>query len=526
MACVGTDSPHLTPAPVEGNGVEVLILHPETVLDQGAHSLSPRPPLCGAVITQQGAHVRQGLPGGEGVALDLQQGDGPLREAAVAVEDGVLAILPALIGQPGLGGAGIVDQAVAVAVAIIAHPARSGDQVGPQGADGLHVVGAPRVGAGQGDEEAGGVDPAVVEAERHLAQGAHLAAACLVHDLAGGGIHEGVDLCRLARGQIGQHPLGQAGVDPQHLPGGDDAVAPERGREPGHAGVRIGAGRQVGGQQGHIRARLPQPVIDAGIAGRLDAGSAPHPSAHGQAGLNGIPAPTLLIGGVADVQSAFDIEIQLLALGQAEHELGPIGAQARRRFGKGQATGPQHLIQPGVAEAHPAAVHDRRMDLATRRPQGAAHLKDIGEVGAELERQRQQDVLDAVVDHPHPLEQPFVPEEAPTFQMQHPGRGRAPAHRRQGPVGRMAGEEDIVLGHAGTQPRRSRPSHGQDEVRQHPRVLIEQAVRAAFDVAPVVRHQKGVGVLERHQGLEAVLIAVVGGCSLDRIGVVHGLPRF
>ena len=55
---------------------------------------------------------------------------------------------------------------------------------------------------------------------------------------------------------------------------------------------------------------------------------------------------------------------------------------------------------------------------------------------------------------------------------------------------------------------------------------MEQAVRAAFDVAPVVRHQKGVGVLQRHQGLEAVLIAVVGGGGLDRIGVVHGLPRF
>ncbi|MCY1384707.1 hypothetical protein D9M69_729970 [compost metagenome] len=63
-------------------------------------------------------------------------------------------------------------------------------------------------------------------------------------------------------------------------------------------------------------------------------------------------------------------------------------------------------------------------------------------------------------------------------------------------------------------------------MRQHPRVPVEQAVRPAFDIAPVVRHQKGVGVLERHQGLEADLIAVVGGCSLDRIGVVHGLPRF
>jgi len=62
------------------------------------------------------------------------------------------------------------------------------------------------------------------------------------------------------------------------------------------------------------------------------------------------------------------------------------------------------------------------MDVALLGPRRAAHLEDVREVGVKLERQRQQDVLDAVVDHPHPLEQPPVPDEAPPFQMQHAGR--------------------------------------------------------------------------------------------------------
>ena len=65
------------------------------------------------------------------------------------------------------------------------------------------------LGDGQGHEQRRGVDPAVVAAERHLAQGAHLAAARLVHDLAGLAVLEGAGLGRLAHGQIGQDPFGQ-----------------------------------------------------------------------------------------------------------------------------------------------------------------------------------------------------------------------------------------------------------------------------------------------------------------------------
>jgi hypothetical protein len=125
------------------------------------------------------------------------------------VEDGILAVLPALVGQSGIGPALIADQAIAAHVAFLGHPAGGRNQIGPQGADGLEIPGPLGVSSSQGDEQAGRVDPAVVEAERDFAQGAHLAAARLMHDLAGRRILKRGGFGRLAAGQIGQDALGQ-----------------------------------------------------------------------------------------------------------------------------------------------------------------------------------------------------------------------------------------------------------------------------------------------------------------------------
>ena len=65
----------------------------------------------------------------------------------------------------------------------------------------------------------------------------------------------------------------QGGIVPERVPGGDQRVAAEGGREPGNPGIGIGAGRQVGDQQGDIGARLPQPVVEALVASALDDGA-------------------------------------------------------------------------------------------------------------------------------------------------------------------------------------------------------------------------------------------------------------
>ena len=133
------------------------------------------------------------------------------------------------------------------------------------------VAGARGIGAGQHDEQRGRVDPAVVAAERHLAQPRHLALARLVHDLARRRVVEARGLGRLMGGQILQDAAGQRRVEPQHLQRGDDRVAAEGGREPGDAGIGVGAGRQLGRQQRQVGARLVEPLVEqpAGRCGRV-----------------------------------------------------------------------------------------------------------------------------------------------------------------------------------------------------------------------------------------------------------------
>ena len=451
MPGVGTDGAARLAVSVERDGVEALVLHPEALLHQSLHGLGALPPLRGARVAQVFAELAHRLPGGVGVALHLQKRDRALGETAVGVADGVLRILPALVGQTRVGAALIVDQAVAVAVAVVAHPVGGGDQVRPQPADQGVVAGAADVGAGQGDEQAGGVDPAVVEAERHLAQCAHLAAARLVHDLAGLAVLEGAGLGRLAHGQIGQDPFGQRRVEPQHLPGRDDAVASERRREPGRARVRVRARRQIGGQQGDVGARLVQPVVEPGAARAANGGAAPPLGPHRQPRLDRVQPPAAAVRRLAGVHAAFDEQIQFLAFGQAEHELRAGPGQAGGRLGEGQAAAPLHPVQTLVAEGDAAPVGGRGLDRAALGSGRAADLEDVGEIGREVERQRQQHVLHAVVDHADALEHPPLPQKAPTLDVQHARRSRASAHRRQRAVGGVAREEDVVLRDARTQ---------------------------------------------------------------------------
>ena len=205
-----------------------------------------------------------------------------------------------------------------------------------------------------------------------------------MHDLAGRGVLKGVELGRLTHGEIGQHTLGQRRVQPQHLPGRDDPVAPERRREPRHSRIRIRPGRQVGGQQGDVGPRLVQPVVEARTARPPERGPPAPPNAHGQPRLYGVDPVSRLVRRVAPVRPAFDIEVAALALGQAEHELGPRAAQPGGRFGKGQTTGPSHRVQSDIGEGHPPPVVCRRLCGPALLAQRAAHLEDVGEVCGEV----------------------------------------------------------------------------------------------------------------------------------------------
>ena len=74
-------------------------------------------------------------------------------------------------------------------------------------------------------------------------------------------------LVRLEMGGAAQDAASDVGIGPEHLDGCDEAVAAERRREPGNAGIRIRALRRIGCQHAEIddRAMHPPCRVNHGI---------------------------------------------------------------------------------------------------------------------------------------------------------------------------------------------------------------------------------------------------------------------
>ena len=113
----------------------------------------------------------------------------------------------------------------------------------PQPRDERPVARAREILACEHHEERRRIDAAVVASERHFAEARHFGAARLVQDLAGFGVLLRVDVVRLGGGQVAEDAARELRMDPEQLQGGNDAVAPKRRAEPGHAGVRVLAAR-------------------------------------------------------------------------------------------------------------------------------------------------------------------------------------------------------------------------------------------------------------------------------------------
>ena len=94
--------------------------------------------------------------------------------------------------------------------------------------------------------------------------------------------------------------------------------------------------------------------------------------------------------------------------------------------------------------------------------------------------------------------------------MDHALPRRLAADRGQGSVGEVGGEDDIVLAHRAAQQLQRPAADAQAEARQQARVIVEQAVTFAGDVAEGVGHHEGVALLEREQARRA--------CADHRVG--------
>src|SRR6516164_3215212 len=100
------------------------------------------------------------------------------------MEDRIVAVLPALIGEAMLGLAAILHEAVAIRVAIGVAPGERGFDIWPERRDGLDISGSLEIHSGQHDEKRCRVDAAVILAEGHLIEHRHFALPALVQDLA------------------------------------------------------------------------------------------------------------------------------------------------------------------------------------------------------------------------------------------------------------------------------------------------------------------------------------------------------
>src|SRR3546814_4754180 len=80
------------------------------------------------------------------------------------MEDGIVAVLPSLVGEAAVGHPAIFDEAVAVGVAERVDPFERGEDVRPDHPDRLEIAGPAVIIARQHDEERRGVDGAVIAA--------------------------------------------------------------------------------------------------------------------------------------------------------------------------------------------------------------------------------------------------------------------------------------------------------------------------------------------------------------------------
>ena len=101
----------------------------------------------------------------------------------------------------------------------------------------------------------------------------HFTATHLVQNLSRFCIGLRIGRFRLISSEALQHAFGDVRAPPQHLHGGDQAVAPECRRKPRDAGIRIASLRRIGHQHFKIGCRTAQDLVEQ-VVRRFGAGAA------------------------------------------------------------------------------------------------------------------------------------------------------------------------------------------------------------------------------------------------------------
>jgi hypothetical protein len=170
-----------------------------------------------------------------GVALDLAGRDRRLGTRPVGEQDRVPRVLPALVVEPAGRAPAVLEEAVAVEVALLLDPAHCGASVLFESADEFAVPCPQVVLVEQNEEERGRIVRAVVGRVRSVAEHCQFAAPPLVQDLSGLGVAKVVALDRLQFRERLERRLRKPRLERKQLVGADDAVAAEERHVPGQA---------------------------------------------------------------------------------------------------------------------------------------------------------------------------------------------------------------------------------------------------------------------------------------------------
>ncbi len=261
-------------ARVERHRPEAAILHPVSAIDRRNERRSAGLERAGRglVAAERAVELGRVEERARGVALHLDQRDRRLGEATVAKADRVSRVLPPLVLQAVLGGALVLEEAVAVAIGGALDPPHRGDEVPLHRAQEGEIAGATVVLGEQQDEERRGVDAAEIGEARGEAPRADQAlGAQLVQDLPGLLLGLRIILLALPARERSQDAAREIRQERARLQRGEERVAPEERHEPGDARGEVEVVARAleprDAQRVEILDRPLEGLIERGIAG-------------------------------------------------------------------------------------------------------------------------------------------------------------------------------------------------------------------------------------------------------------------
>ncbi len=312
----------------------------------------------------------------------------------------------------------VFDEAVAVAVAIGVDPGQGRLCIRPQLPHGVEVGGARKIFAEQQHEKGSRIHAAVVAPEWHLPQIGHFSVAHLVQNFSRLRVALRFDGGGLRRCEKSQHALRNTGIGPQGHERRNDAVAAEGRAEPGRAGVGIGPFRGFGDQHVQVGHRTPRDLVEHRV-GAVDArrprARFAQPVTRGpHAPVEYAPTPT---AGIRVRNPDANEDPPHLPRIQRRLEPGALGRQRLWRRIEIQSRYALDLIEARIVQCRPAIAVASHRQVAARPAAFAAHFEQVGEVGAELQRNAYAPHPVAEVAYQKPLVASSVPDELEPMQV-------------------------------------------------------------------------------------------------------------